>query len=308
MHSALHFFPQAPLSRIAWGSFPYLYTINDDLGDGSLSLYSVTKDQHGNAKMSEVAQKEVGGGTSLQPVKSKTENHKCIAGTLDGNVELYSFGEKIVSYHLATHNGPVSALSINYSNETCISGGEDGNIHVISLGEGYPVQKSFHTDGMPIYNLSFSTESTEFISTSTKLSLWDTRTSNFSVASTPQQAVSLVGLANDHNQPWCVATSSVDGVIGLWDLRKLSESIQKISYSPASVWTVKFDPMDSSYLLSCGNDGVLLSWNIQKSNPDVQVVYRGAFGLVDMSVESIRGDVAVCSGHHAVMCFLGQAF
>lgn len=91
----------------------------------------------------------------------------------------------------------------------------------------------------------------------------------------------------DPNNPYRVATASVDGTVRLWNLQQLTKPLKpslEFSASKQQIWRLSFDPKNSNRLLTMGSDKVARVWNLD-SRSIVTELYGHQKAVVDGSFD-----------------------
>jgi WD40 repeat protein len=74
---------------------------------------------------------------------------------------------------------------------------------------------------------------------------------------------------NEHNEK-LLALASSDGVISLFDIRELDQSVYSFKAHAGSATHVRFSPHHDAVLVSCGTDGKVYNWDLNNINTNTK--------------------------------------
>jgi histone-binding protein RBBP4 len=99
-----------------------------------------------------------------------------------------------------------------------------------------------------------------------KLCIWDLRESPGTIASAvfDAHANDINCMSFNHHDEFLLATGSSDGLVKLWDMRKISHAIHSLEGHTKEVFQLDWAPFNGSILASCGGDRRVHIWDISR--------------------------------------------
>ncbi|KAI7827256.1 WD40-repeat-containing domain protein [Kickxella alabastrina] len=162
----------------------------------------------------------------------------------------FSNGEVAGATSLAVQ--PTGALDVEVA-----SCGEDGRIAFTALSQ-LKESQGYDVDSTVITDLCWTTPTQLAITTrGGQIKIFDRRMPSEILAAfaNSQSSQALESIAVHPSQPFRLATGTAGGSVLVWDIRDMRQPvIEELAVHEANVWQVRFDPADSTRVISCSED------------------------------------------------------
>ncbi|OAF68865.1 hypothetical protein A3Q56_03400 [Intoshia linei] len=224
-----------------------------------------------------------------------------VSASLDGRIKVWDIPNSSCNYTLKAHDAGVTGISMHAIENHIISSSEDGMWAFSDINIGKIVTKSKSNRKIPQYSAEFHPDGLIFGigRKDSIIEIWDLK-QNENVASFEGHTGSVISLSFSENVilvlGYYLASATHDGILKLWDLRKLKNFKSINLNKPQLDYTINDISFDKSgcYLCVAGTDLRLYSskhWEMINSFENhSELVTSARFGLNSNRVYSVSLD------------------